>query len=139
MNVMSVCMLVSACLVLWVCWDVAERMSWSTRHTMRLAMVLAGLAACLTLLGQRDAALLAALTACGLHWFFSRRAEVWRGRTGESGTGDGRAVAAPPDGCAGCAHEPVVAARADLGRGVHLAIVRADAVSAPRQASERVA
>lgn len=137
MNALTVCIFLAAALVIVGCYEVAHRMTWRTRHSMRLAIVLAGVAACLALLGERDAALLAALVSCAVHRFFDRRAEVWRGQSGESAAGGGGAVASQPAECAGCAHQPADAAGAGVGGRLRLAAVRADAVSAPERA-ERV-
>lgn len=134
MTALTVGILVAAVLVIIGCWDVAHRMTWRTRHTMRMAIVLAGVAAALALLGERDAALLSALASCAVHRFFDKRAEVWRGRTGESAAGGGGAVANPPAECAQCAHQPAGAPAAGMGGHLHLAIDRSRDVMERRRA-----
>ena len=52
MNALTVCIFLAAALVIVGCYEVAHRMTWRTRHSMRLAIVLAGVAACLALLGE---------------------------------------------------------------------------------------
>jgi hypothetical protein len=133
-NALTLCIFSAAALVMLGCWDVAHRMSWRTRHSMRLAIVLSGVAACLALLGERDAALLAALAGCALYRFFDRRSEVWRERVLDNGAGAGRAVANPPAECAQCAHQPAGAPAAGVGGHLHLAIDRSRDVMERRRA-----
>jgi len=59
------------------CYELATRMSWRTRHGIRLAVIVIGAGCTLVMLGEDRYALLALLVGCGLYRVCDTRAADW--------------------------------------------------------------
>jgi len=59
------------------CYELATRMSWRTRHGIRLAVIVIGAGCTLVMLGEDRYALLALLVGCGLYRVCDTRASDW--------------------------------------------------------------
>jgi hypothetical protein len=75
------------------CYDIARRMTARTRHSMRLAVIMIGIACVLAMLGEYPEALATLLAGCGLYRIFDLRTEGWHvGRDHRAGAPGLRAV-----------------------------------------------